>query len=55
MPTLLWVAYLRSGWIEAAEGCDSSVEAILARHGKQRLHSKEFGDQFASLPTSHQD
>ncbi|HEX5375568.1 MAG TPA: hypothetical protein VFW48_05360 [Solirubrobacterales bacterium] len=39
---------------EAAEGCDTSVEAILARHGKQRLDSKEFEGQFALLSTGHQ-
>jgi hypothetical protein len=30
---------------------DTSVEAILARHGEQRLDPKEFERQFGSLPT----
>jgi hypothetical protein len=36
--------------LEAAEGRDASVEAILARHGEQRLDSQEFERQFGSLP-----
>ena len=37
--------------LEAVEGRDTSVEAILARHGEQRLGSQEFERQFGSLPT----
>lgn len=29
---------------------ETSVEAILARHGEQRLSSEEFEDHFADLP-----
>jgi hypothetical protein len=37
--------------LEAVEGRDTSVEAILARHGEQRLDPQEFERQFRSLPT----
>ena len=37
--------------LEAVEGRDTSVEAILARHGEQRLGSEEFEDHFGSLPS----
>ena len=37
--------------LEAVEGRDTSVEAVLARHGEQRLDSREFERQFGSLPT----
>lgn len=37
--------------LEAVDGRDTSVEAILARHGEQRLDPKEFERQFGSLPT----
>jgi hypothetical protein len=37
--------------LEAVEGRDTSVEAILARHGEQRLDPQEFERQFGSLPT----
>jgi hypothetical protein len=37
--------------LEAVEGRDTSVEAILARHGEQRLDSDEFDRHFGSLPT----
>lgn len=37
--------------LEAVEGRDTSVEAILARHGEKRLDSEEFERQFGSLPT----
>ena len=37
--------------LEAVEGRDPSVEAILARHGEQRLDPQEFKRQFGSLPT----
>lgn len=37
--------------LEAVEGRDSSVEAILARHGEQRLSSDEFERHFGSLPS----
>jgi hypothetical protein len=37
--------------LEAVEGRDTSVEAILARHGEQRLAPQEFERQFGSLPT----
>ncbi len=33
------------------ERCYNSVEAILARHGEQRLDPEEFERQFGSLPT----
>jgi hypothetical protein len=36
--------------LEAVEGCDTSVEAILARHGEQRLDPEEFELHFGSLP-----
>jgi hypothetical protein len=36
--------------LEAVEGRETSVEAILARHGEQRLDSEEFERQFGSLP-----
>jgi hypothetical protein len=37
--------------LEAVEGRDTSVEAILARHGEQRLDPQEFERQFGSLPS----
>jgi hypothetical protein len=37
--------------LEAVDGRDTSVEAILARHGEQRLDPEEFERQFGSLPT----
>jgi hypothetical protein len=37
--------------LEAVEGHDTSVEAILARHGEKRLDSEEFERHFGSLPT----
>lgn len=37
--------------LEAVEGRDTSVEAILARHGEQRLDPQAFERQFGSLPT----
>lgn len=37
--------------LEAVEGRDTSVEAILARHGEQRLSPEEFEDHFGSLPS----
>ena len=36
--------------LEAVEGRDTSVEAILARHGEQRLGAEEFDRHFGSLP-----
>jgi hypothetical protein len=36
--------------LEAVEGRDTSVEAILARHGEQRLDPEEFERHFGSLP-----
>ena len=36
--------------LEAVEGRDTSVEAILARHGEQRLDPEEFERNFGSLP-----
>lgn len=36
--------------LEAVEGHDTSVEAILARHGEQRLDPAEFEHHFGSLP-----
>jgi hypothetical protein len=37
--------------LEAVEGLDTSVDAILARHGEQRLNPEEFERNFGSLPT----
>jgi len=37
--------------LEAVEGKDTSVEAILARHGEERLSPEEFDRHFGSLPT----
>lgn len=37
--------------LEAVEGRDTSVEAILARHGEERLTPEEFDHHFGSLPT----
>ena len=37
--------------LEAVEGRDTSVEAILARHGEQRLGPEDFDRHFGSLPT----
>jgi hypothetical protein len=37
--------------LEAVDGRDTSIEAILARHGEQRLDPKEFDQHFGSLPT----
>jgi hypothetical protein len=37
--------------LEAVEGRDTSVEAVLARHGEQRLSSEEFESHFGSLPS----
>lgn len=37
--------------LEAVEGRDTSIEAILARHGEQRLSPEEFDRHFGSLPT----
>ena len=36
--------------LEAVEGRDTSVEAILARHGEQRLDPEEFEHHFGPLP-----
>ncbi len=36
--------------LHAVEGRDTSVEAILARHGEQRLGAEEFDRHFGSLP-----
>lgn len=37
--------------LEAVEGRDTSLEAILARHGEQRLSPEDFDRHFGSLPT----
>ena len=37
--------------LEAVEGRDTSVEAILARHGEERLSPEEFDRHFGSLRT----
>ena len=37
--------------LEAVEGRDTSVEAILTRHGEQRLDPEEFERQFGPPPT----
>jgi hypothetical protein len=39
----------------AAKSRDTSVEAILARHGEQRLDSGEFERHFGSLPADDED
>ena len=36
--------------LEAVEGHDTSVVAILARHGEQRLDPEKFDRHFGSLP-----
>jgi hypothetical protein len=35
----------------AVEGRDTSLEAILARHGEERISPEEFDRHFGSLPT----
>ena len=40
--------------LEAVEGRDTSLGAILARHGERRLDSQEFDRQFGSLPTDNE-
>jgi hypothetical protein len=37
--------------LEAVEGQDTSIEAILARHGEQRLDPEEFERHFGLLPS----
>ena len=37
--------------LEAVEGRDTSLEAILARHGEERISPEEFDRHFGSLPT----
>ncbi len=37
--------------LEAVEGRDISIEAILARHGEEQLDPAEFDRHFGSLPT----
>jgi len=37
--------------LEAVEGRDTSVEAILARHGEEQLDLAEFDRHFGSLPS----
>ena len=37
--------------LEAVEGQDTSLEAILARHGEERISAEEFDRHFGSLPT----
>jgi len=37
--------------LRAVEGRDTSVEAILARHGEECLGAEEFDRHFGSLPT----
>jgi hypothetical protein len=37
--------------LEAVEGKDTSLEAILARHGEERISPEEFDRHFGSLPT----
>jgi hypothetical protein len=36
--------------LEAVESRDTSVSAILARHGEERLDSEEFDRHFGALP-----
>lgn len=37
--------------LEAVEGRDTSLRAILARHGEEQLSVEEFDRHFGSLPT----
>jgi hypothetical protein len=37
--------------LEAVEGRDNSIDAILARHGEQRLAPDEFERAFGTLPS----
>lgn len=37
--------------LEAVEGKDTSLEAILARHGEERISAEEFDRHFGSLST----
>jgi hypothetical protein len=37
--------------LEAVEGKDTSLDAILARHGEERISPEEFDRHFGSLPT----
>ena len=37
--------------LEAVKGRDTSLEAILARHGEERIGPEEFDRHFGSLPT----
>jgi hypothetical protein len=37
--------------LEAVEGRDTSLEAILARHGEEWISPEEFDRHFGSLPT----
>lgn len=37
--------------LEAVEGRDTSLEAILARHGEERISPEEFDRHFGSLQT----
>lgn len=37
--------------LEAVEGKDTSLDAILARHGEARISPEEFDRHFGSLPT----
>jgi hypothetical protein len=37
--------------LEAVEGRDTSLGAILARHGEEQLSDEEFERHFGSLPT----
>lgn len=38
--------------LESVEGRETSIEAILARHGERRLSPEEFDRHFGSLPTN---
>jgi hypothetical protein len=40
--------------LEAVEGQDTSVTAILARHSEQRLDADEFDRHFGSLPSDYE-
>jgi hypothetical protein len=37
--------------LEAVEGRDTSLEAILARHGEEQISPEEFDRHFGALPT----
>lgn len=40
--------------LEAVEGRDTSLEAILARHGEERISPEEFDRHFGWLPADEE-